>query len=127
MKSWWFYIPEEKELPYKRIEAIIRPEKVSAVCEALDNAGHSGATFSLVERHEERSGWVNHIRSMSYTVTMLSKTRVEVVVNDEDADRIIKAIGGAALTGEPGDGEIFVHTMADAIRIRTRESGMAAV
>jgi nitrogen regulatory protein P-II 1 len=111
----------------KRIEAIIRPEKVSEVCEALDSVGHPGVTLSQVGEHGDQKGWVNHVRGRSYTVSLLSKTRVEVVVKDEDADRTVKAILKAALTGEVGDGNIFVHDIANAIRIRTNESGMAAI
>lgn len=111
----------------KRIEAIIRPTKVSEVCAALDKAGHPGVTISEVEERGSQKGWVNQIRGVSYEVRLLRKKRVEVVVNDEDADKIIKAIRDAALTGEVGDGKIFVHDMADAIRIRTNESGIAAL
>ena len=60
-------------------------------------------------------------------MNLLSKTRVEVVVQDRDADKIIRAIRDAALTGEVGDGKIFVHDMANVIRIRTNESGIAAI
>jgi nitrogen regulatory protein P-II 1 len=111
----------------KRIEAIIRPEKVSEVCAALDTVGHPGVTLSQVERHGDQKGWVNHVRGILYKVNLMSKTRVEVVVKDEDADRIIKAIFNAALTSEAEDGKIFVHDIAEVIRIRTSESGMAAV
>ncbi len=111
----------------KRIEAIIRPEKASDVCAALDKAGHPGVTLSQVEGHGDQKSWVNHVRGISYKVNLLTKTRVEVVVKDEDADKIIKTIRDAALTGEVGDGKIFVHDMADAIRIRTNETGMAAL
>ncbi len=111
----------------KRIEAIIRPTKVSEVCAALEQAGHSGVTVSTVVGRGSQQGWKNQIRGISYGVNMLAKSRVEVVVNDEDADGIIKAIRAAAVTGEVGDGRIFVHDMADAIRIRTNESGPAAL
>jgi nitrogen regulatory protein P-II 1 len=111
----------------KRIEAIIRPEKAAEVCAALDKAGHPGVTISHVEGHGDQRGWVNHVRGLSFTVGLLSKTRVEVVARDEDADMIIKAIRDAVLTGEVGDGKIFIHDMADVIRIRTNESGVAAI
>jgi nitrogen regulatory protein P-II 1 len=112
----------------KRIEAIIRPEKASEVCAALDRVGHPGVTLSQVEGQGEPKGWVNHVRGMSYKkVSLLRRTRVEVVVKDEDLNMIIKAIRDAALTGATGDGKIFVHDLADAIRIRTNESGMAAL
>ena len=122
-----FYKPEEKEIHMKRIEAIIRPEKASDVCAALDKAGHPGVTLSQVEGYGDQKSWVNHVRGISYKVNLLSKTRVEVVVKDEDADKIVKVIREAALTGEAGDGKIFVHDMANAIRIRTNETGMAAI
>ncbi len=111
----------------KRIEAIIRPAKVSDVCAALDKAGHPGVTISAVEGRGSQKGWVNQVRGSAYERNLLAKARVEVVASDENADKIIKAIRDAALTGEVGDGKIFVHDMADAIRIRTNESGMAAI
>ena len=111
----------------KRIEAIIRPEKASAVCAALEKAGHSEVTLSQVAGHGDQKGWVHHVRGASYTENLLNRTRVEVVAKDEDAETIIKAIRDAALTGEAGDGKIFVHDMANAIRIRTNESGTAAL
>jgi len=111
----------------KRIEAIIRPEKASEVCAALDKVGHPGVTLSQVEGHGDQKGWVNHVRGISHKVSLQSKTRVEVVVKDDDADKIIKTIRDATLTGEVGDGKIFVHDMAGAIRIRTNESGIAAI
>jgi len=60
-------------------------------------------------------------------VSLVAKTREEVVVKDEDTDKIVRAVREAALTGEMGDGKIFVHDMANAIRIRTNETGVAAL
>jgi nitrogen regulatory protein P-II 1 len=111
----------------KRIEAIIRPEKVSEVCTALDSLGHHGVTLTQIEEQGDQKGWVNQVRAMSHTVILLSKVKVDVVVQDGDADAIIKVIRDAALTGALGDGTIFVHDMADALRIRTNESGIAAI
>ena len=111
----------------KRIEAIIRPEMASTVCAALEKAGHPDVTLSQVAAYGEQKGWVHHVRSASYTENLLSRTRVEVVARDEDMDRIITTIRDAALTGKEGDGKIFVHDMANAIRIRTNESGAAAL
>jgi nitrogen regulatory protein P-II 1 len=111
----------------KRIEAIIRPAKIAEVCAALDKTGHPGVTISAVEGRGNQKGWVSQVRGMSYNVSLLSRARVEVVAKDEDADQIISAIRNAALTGEVGDGKIFVHDMANVIRIRTNESGMAAI
>jgi nitrogen regulatory protein P-II 1 len=111
----------------KRIEAIIRPTKVSDVCAALEKAGHPGMTISEVEGRGNQQGWVHHVRGMAQKVSLMAKTRVEVVVKDEDADKIVRAVREAALTGEVGDGKIFVHDMAGVIRIRTNETGMAAI
>ncbi len=111
----------------KRIEAIIRPAKVSDVCDALDKAGRPGVTISEVEGRGGEKGWIHQIRGMSYREKLHAKARVEVVVKDEDADAVIRVIRDAALTGDVGDGKIFVHDMADAIRIRTNESGVAAL
>ena len=111
----------------KRIEAIIRPGKVSDVCAALVKSGHPGVTISAVEGRGGQQGWTNQVRGVAHKVSSLAKARIEVVANDEDADTIIKAIRDAARTGEVGDGKIFVHDMADVIRIRTNESGMAAL
>ncbi len=110
----------------KRIEAIIRPAKVADVCAALDKVGHPGVTISEIKGHGRQKGTVTKYRGVLYKVSLVTKTRVEVVVND-DADKIVKAVRAAALTGEVGDGKIFVHDMADAIRIRTNETGMAAL
>ena len=111
----------------KRIEAIIRPSQVAGVCAALDKVGHPGVTISDVEGRGNQKGWTNHVRGRSFNMTLLAKARVEVVVKDEDVDGIIKAMRDAALTGEVGDGKIFVHDMVTAIRIRTNEIGSAAL
>jgi nitrogen regulatory protein P-II 1 len=116
-----------KEIDMKRIEAIIRPAMVTAVCAALDKAGHPGVTISAVEGRGNQKGWVSHVRGKSYNVSLLAKARVEVVAKDEDTDQIVTAIREAAVTGEVGDGKIFVHDMANVIRIRTNESGRAAI
>ncbi|MDA8161457.1 MAG: P-II family nitrogen regulator [Desulfobacteraceae bacterium] len=111
----------------KRIEAIIRPTKVSEVCAALEKIGHPGVTISEVEGHGSQKGLVTEVRGKKYKVELLTKTKVEVMVKDTDADKIVKAIRDAALTGEIGDGKIFVHDMNNVIRIRTGENGDEAI
>jgi nitrogen regulatory protein P-II 1 len=111
----------------KRIEAIIRPAKVSEVCAALEKVGHPGVTISEIKGHGRQKGIVMKYHGVSYNVSLVAKTRVEVIVQDEDTDKIVKAVREAALTGEVGDGKIFVHEMANAIRIRTNETGTAAI
>jgi len=111
----------------KRIEAIIRPAKVSEVCAALDKVGHPGVTVSEIKGHGRQKGIITKYHGVSYNVSLVAKARVEVIVQDEDTDKIVKAVREAALTGEVGDGKIFVHDMANAIRIRTNETGLAAL
>jgi nitrogen regulatory protein P-II 1 len=111
----------------KRIEAIIRPAKIADVCTVLNSMGHPGVTISAVEGRGGQQGWIHHVRSASYHEKVLARSRMEVVVKDEDAAEIIKAIRDAALTGDVGDGKIFVHDIAEVIRIRTNESGIAAL
>ncbi len=111
----------------KRIEAIIRPGKVGDVRAALEKVGHPGLMISGVEGHGKQKGVEQQVRGKTYKVELLTKAKVEVIVNDKEADKIIKAIREAVLTGEIGDGKIFVSTMDDAIRIRTGESGEAAI
>jgi nitrogen regulatory protein PII len=109
----------------KRIEAIIRPTKVGKVCMALENAGHPGLTFSLIESRGAGEGQKYQLRGRTYRADLAMRAKVGVVVKDTEVDRIVRAIGDAAFTGETGDGEIYVHTMEDIIRIGTGESGEA--
>ncbi len=111
----------------KRIEAIIRPAKVPDVCAALNGAGHPGVTISTVEGRGSQQGWVHHVRGASFKENVLARSKVEVVAKDEDAAAIVKAIRDAAVTGGVGDGKIFVHDITEVIRIRTNESGTAAL
>jgi nitrogen regulatory protein P-II 1 len=111
----------------KKIEAIIRPGKVGEVRAALEKAGHPGLMISEIEGHGNQKGIEQHVRGRKYKVDMLPKARVEVVVRDKEAGRIIKAIRDAVVTGEIGDGKIFVSSMEDAVRIRTGETGEDAI
>ncbi len=111
----------------KRIEAIIRPAMVGDVCDALDKVGHPGVTISDVEGHGNQKGVDKQVRGRTYKVDLLTKKRVEVIAKDNEADKIIKAIRDAVFTGEIGDGKIFISSMSDAIRIRTGETGEAAI
>ena len=111
----------------KRVEAIIRPTRVPEVCDALAMTGHPGVTVSLVEGRGNEQSWVHHVRGGAYQESLRSRARVEVVVADQDAGMIVDAIRNAAFTGEVGDGKIFIHEMADVIRIRTNETGQAAL
>lgn len=112
----------------QKIEAIIRPEKMDDVKNALTAAGVAGLNIVHVTGRGVQKGIVHMGRGgETYEVDMLPKVKVEVVVRDQDVDRLIDAICKAAHTGNIGDGKIFVIPVADAIRVRTREKGDAAL
>lgn len=111
----------------KRIETVIRPEKVADVCEALDLAGHYGVTISEVEGRSGGHGWIHLVRGSSFTDTARHRSRLEIVVRDEDAGRAVKMIRDAVVAGGVDEADIFVHDLADVIRIRTGQNGAAAV
>ncbi len=110
----------------KRIEAVIRPTRVGKVCIALENAGHPGHRISQITSRDSQEGERYQLRGRTYRADLVARAKVEVIVKDADVDSIIKVIRDAALTGKTGDGEIYVHSMEDVIRIRTGESGEAA-
>jgi len=111
----------------KKIEAIIRPESVDAVRNALNLAGVTGLMISEIEGHGKQKGVVQQWRGEKYKVELLPKTKVEIVVRDQDVARICKTIIDNARTGEMGDGKIFIYPVEEAIRIRTGEKGEGAV
>ena len=111
----------------KRIEAIIRPEKVDEVRRALEKVGFPGVNICEVEGHGKQKGVVQQWRGEQYRVELLPKVRLEVVASEKDAHKIVKAIQDTAKTGNVGDGKIFVSTVEEVIRIRTGESGEAAL
>ncbi|MGH6961323.1 MAG: P-II family nitrogen regulator [Dongiaceae bacterium] len=112
----------------QKIEAIIRPEKLDAVKDALAAAGISGLNIVHVTGRGVQKGIVHMGRGgESYTVDMLPKVKVEAVIPDSAVDKVVKAIIDAARTGSIGDGKIFLMPVSDAIRVRTGERGDAAV
>jgi nitrogen regulatory protein P-II 1 len=111
----------------KKIEAIIRPNKVSEVCAVLEKVGHPGLMITEIEGHGKQKGVEQEARGKMYKVDFLPKAKIVVVVKDEDAVKIVKAIRDAAYTGKVGDGKIFISTIDWAVRIRTDEAGEAAL
>ena len=111
----------------KKIEAIIRPEKVTAVRHALEKVGFPGLNVGEVEGHGKQKGVVQQWRGEKYRVEMLPKMRLEIVVSDRDVKKIVQAIQEASKTGAVGDGKIFVSPVEEVIRIRTGENGEAAL
>jgi len=111
----------------KRIEAIIRPDKVSSVFDALKKIGHPGVMISEIEGHGNQEGLNIRVRGNSYKVDLITKARVEVIAKDSEMEMIINAICNAAFTGTIGDGKIFIHPVDDAMRVRTGERGESAI
>lgn len=111
----------------KKIEAIVRPEKLEAVRQALAKVGYAGLMITEIEGHGKQKGIVQQWRGEKYKVELLPKLKVEIVVKDADVERITKAIAESAKTGEIGDGKIFISPIETAIRIRTGEKGDDAI
>ncbi|MDA8442205.1 MAG: P-II family nitrogen regulator [Peptococcaceae bacterium] len=107
----------------KKIEAIIRPGKLDDVKNALCKYGVTGLTVTQVIGCGHQKGHTEVYRGVEYTIYLLPKVKIEIVVNDEHAESAIQVISDAARTGEIGDGKIFVSNVENAIRIRTDERG----
>jgi nitrogen regulatory protein P-II 1 len=111
----------------KKIEAIIRDEKLGSVKEALKAAGVAGMTVTEVKGHGTQKGITEVYRGRQYAVDLISKIKIETIVDDKDVKMITDTIVDTAKTGSIGDGKIFVSSVDDAIRIRTGESGLKAI
>jgi nitrogen regulatory protein P-II 1 len=111
----------------KKIEAIIKPFKLDDVKDALTAAGIIGMTVSEVRGFGRQKGHTEMYRGNEYTVDFLPKMKVEVVVPDSVADKVVALITTAARTGSIGDGKVFVSTLGEAVRIRTGEHGENAL
>ncbi len=105
----------------KLLKAIVRPDKVDAVKEALERAGVSGITVTEVRGHGKQKGHTAIYRGQEYQVSLLPKMEIDVVVPDALSDQACRAIIEAARTGEIGDGRIFVMPVTESYRIRTGE------
>jgi nitrogen regulatory protein P-II 1 len=111
----------------KKIEAIIKPFKLDEVREALSEMGVTGLTVSEVKGFGRQKGHTELYRGAEYVVDFLPKIKLELIIADGEVDRAIEAIIKAARTGKIGDGKIFVTSVSQVVRIRTGESGEAAV
>jgi nitrogen regulatory protein P-II 1 len=107
----------------KKVEAIIRPDKLQAVQDSLDALGASGLTVSEVLGCGEQRGYTETYRGARVNISLQRKVKVEAVVPDANTTSVVDAIQGAARTGEIGDGKIFILPVEDAVRIRTGERG----
>ena len=108
----------------KLIKAIIRPNKVDEVRDALESLGIAGMTVTEVRGHGKQKGHTAIYRGKEYNVSLLPKMEIELVVDDEMTDEAIKAIMQAARTGEIGDGRVFVLPVGESYRIRTGEQAV---
>jgi len=111
----------------KKIEAIIKPFKLEDVKEALSGLGVEGMTVSEVKGFGRQKGHTEIYRGSEYTVDFLPKIKIEIVLADSVVASAVDAIVKAAKTGKIGDGKVFVTSIENAVRIRTEETGEAAV
>ena len=111
----------------KKVEAIIKPYKLDEVKTALTQVGVQGLTVTEVRGFGRQKGHKEQYRGAEYTVDLVPKVLLEVVVGDGAVPSVVEAITRAARTGEIGDGKIFVHDLEAVIRIRTGEKGESAV
>jgi nitrogen regulatory protein P-II 1 len=111
----------------KKIEAIVRPEKLEPLKEAFFQAKIKGMTISQVQGCGNQHGWKEYYRGSEVIINMLPKIKFEIVVDAKQVDSIIDLIVATSQTGEPGDGKIFVTSLDDIVRIRTNERGEEAI
>jgi nitrogen regulatory protein P-II 1 len=110
-----------------KIEAIVRHHKIDAIKDALVSAGYHGMTVTEVRGFGRQKGQKETYRGAEYRIDFVPKLKVEIVVPDEAGDKVVEMIVQAAQTGQIGDGKIFMYEVANSIRIRTRETGNAAL
>jgi nitrogen regulatory protein P-II 1 len=111
----------------KKIEAVIKPFKLDEVKDALNAMGISGMTVTEVKGFGRQKGHVELYRGAEYDIAFIPKVKIELVVSDAAADKVVATILEKAKTGKIGDGKIFISTVDEIIRIRTGEKGEAAI
>ena len=111
----------------KKIEAIIKPFKLDDVKDRLNEIGIKGMTVSEVKGFGRQKGHTELYRGAEYLIDFLPKSKLEIIVNDQQYDEVVSVIMESANTGQSGDGKIFVTDLLDVIRIRTGERGDEAV
>ncbi len=111
----------------KKIEAIIKPFKLDEIKKALNELGVQGMTVTEVKGFGRQKGHIEFYRGAEYDINFVPKLKIEIVLPDDMIDKAISVIQEKAKTGEIGDGKIFVYAIENVIRIRTGESGEAAV
>ena len=111
----------------KKIEAIIKPFKLDEVKDALNEIGIQGMTVTEVKGFGRQKGHVELYRGAEYDISFIPKVKLEVVVAEEMLDKVVSKISEKAKTGKIGDGKIFISSLEQIIRIRTGETGEAAI
>ena len=111
----------------KRIAAVVRPEKLEPLKEALFQAKISGMTIYQVHGCGNQHGWKEYFRGSEVFLSMIPKVKFEIIVEDSRVDEIVDVIVKVARTGEVGDGKIFISDIESVIRVRTGEKDEAAV
>jgi len=111
----------------KKIEAIIRPEKLEYMKDALGSLQINGLSITEIMGCGNQKGWVEYIRGSKVDYKFLPEIKIEIVVADEQVEEVIEKICEEAHTGEVGDGKIFISEILDAVRIRTGERGISAI
>jgi nitrogen regulatory protein P-II 1 len=110
-----------------KLEAILQPGRFEAVKKALIETGIEGMTVSEVRGHGRQKGHTETYHGHEYTVDLLPKIKIEIVMDDKLVDKVIDAIVKTAASGKIGDGKIFISKVDEAIRIRNQERGVAAL
>lgn len=111
----------------KKVECIIRPEKLEEVKEALNSIGVKGMTVTQVFGCGLQKGRTEYYRGVEVSINLLPKVKIEMVVPDSEVDKVVDIIISFARSGNIGDGKIFVYNVEEAIRIRTGERGEKAI
>ncbi|MEZ0536680.1 P-II family nitrogen regulator [Caldicellulosiruptoraceae bacterium PP1] len=111
----------------KKLEIIIRPEKLEELKEILNSIGIAGMTVSMVSGCGKQKGRKGVYRGTEYSINLLPKVKVEVVVSDKIVETIIEKVISTVRTGEIGDGKIFIYDVYDVVKVRTGERGEEAL
>ena len=111
----------------KKLEAVIRPDKLDEIMDALNSAGIKGYTVSQVMGCGLQGGRKEYFRGTEVTIRLLPKVKIEIIVLDENLEKAIAIISTKAFTGKVGDGKLFIYAIEDVVRIRTGERGESAV
>ena len=111
----------------KLVTAIVQPHRLDDVKKALESAGVHGMTVSEANGYGRQHGHTEVYRGAEYTIELVPKVRVEIVVGDQDADAVVDAVVGAAHSGRIGDGKVWVSPIDTVVRVRTGDKDAAAL